>query len=186
MQSFIRLFASFIPWSVLSWVMKTGLLVEYKVAVWLVLVLFMLGINFRLLTAGDPVAFSNIGAFIFIFINFFTLKIRFLMIHPAAVCYGVMATAVFLSVLLQRPFTINYVGVSVPEEKKRHPVFRQINYVISLVWGGVFIVNATVNYFYHYSVATRIFSLCVVISGILASGYITGAMRRYYRRKSAG
>ncbi|MCS3429893.1 hypothetical protein [Klebsiella sp. BIGb0407] len=184
MQNFIRLFASFVPWSVLAWVMKTHIELEYKTIIWLALVTFMVCLNFRFLKLGDPVAFSNIGCFIFIFINYFTFHLDFPMQHPATLCYGLLLSAALVSVALKRPFTINYVGDNIPEEKKKHPVFISINQIITIVWFLVFIVNAVINYFFVYTIEIRMLSFLVIVIGMLASSYLPGVMRKYYRNKS--
>lgn len=184
MQSFIRLFASFIPWTIFAWIMKTDIQLGNKIFIWLVLLTFMLWVNHRFLKVGDPIALSNIGTFIFIFINFFTFHIEFPMRHPATVCYGLMASSALLSILFEKPFTINYVGNDIPDEKKKHPVFIHINQVITFVWVSVFSVNATINFFFGYTVEVRVFSFFVIIIGIVASDYIPKIMRKYYRKQS--
>lgn len=184
MQNFIRLFASFIPWSVLGWIMKNNIQMEYKIITWIFLSVIMIVINLRYLNAGDPVSTSNIFSFIFIFINHFTLKVNLLITHPATVCYCVMAASALLSVILKKPFTIHYAGVSIPQEKRNHPTFMKINNIITTMWLFIFAVNALVNYFFNYTFEVRLVSLGIIVIGIVTSIYIPNIMRRHYRKLS--
>ena len=134
MLNYIRLFASFMPWSILAWVMKTNIELEYKTIIWLLLITFMVCLNFRFLKVGDPVAYSNIGCFIFIFINYFTFRLEFPMQYPATLCYGLLSSAALTSIVLKKPFTINYVGSNIPEEKKKYLVFIFINQIVTIVY----------------------------------------------------
>lgn len=164
--------------------MKTHCELEYKTIIWFILVAVKACLNLRFLKVGDPIAFSNIGCFIFIFINYFTFRLMFPMQHPATLCYGILLSSALASVALKRPFTINYVGSHIPEEKKKHPVFISINQIITVVWSVVFTVNATINYFFVYTIGIRMLSFLVIVIGILTSHYLPGMMRKYYRNQS--
>jgi hypothetical protein len=55
-----------------------------------------------------------------------------------------IALAVFAIVTLaiRKPFTLAYAKDTTPREQWDHPLFMRINYVISAVWAGAFVVSA--------------------------------------------
>lgn len=53
-----------------------------------------------------------------------------------------LVAIVAISMLVRQPFTLQYAREQVPAEVAAHPQFRQVNYVITSVWGLGFLVMA--------------------------------------------
>ncbi|KUI27571.1 hypothetical protein AU196_19505 [Mycobacterium sp. IS-1742] len=53
-----------------------------------------------------------------------------------------LATFAIVTLLIRRPFTLAYAKDTAPPEHWDSPVFLRINYVISAVWAGAFVVSA--------------------------------------------
>ena len=60
----------------------------------------------------------------------------------------VLAAIAFGSSLIGKPFTIQYAKRMVPEERWENKLFIQINYILTNVWGVIFLLGALVNYIY--------------------------------------
>lgn len=59
--------------------------------------------------------------------------------HVATGMYGALFLSAFLPPLLKmEPFTMDYARVMTPEDAWEHPIFLQINRIMSWVWSGIF------------------------------------------------
>lgn len=59
-----------------------------------------------------------------------------------------LAVIVFTSAILKRPFTMQYAKRQVSDEYWQTPLFIQINYILTITWGCIFILTAAVNFLY--------------------------------------
>jgi hypothetical protein len=57
-----------------------------------------------------------------------------------------IALVALLSIIARQPFTIQYARESVPREQWSSPLFLHINYVITWVWTGAFLITALVGW----------------------------------------
>jgi len=57
-----------------------------------------------------------------------------------------LATIAFGSVLIKKPFTIQYAKQKVPETHWNTPLFIEINYILTMIWGAIFLFTALTNY----------------------------------------
>jgi hypothetical protein len=53
-----------------------------------------------------------------------------------------LAAFAIVTLLIRRPFTLAYAKDTTPREQWDNPLFMRINYVISAVWAGAFVVSA--------------------------------------------
>jgi len=70
-----------------------------------------------------------------IFENLWTAK------HMGVIANGVLALFTWFTILIKKPFTLEYAKAETDPSVWKHPVFMQINYVLSATWGGVFSLN---------------------------------------------
>lgn len=183
MNRLLKVVLSFVPWSIYSWVMNTSLSFREKFVLWCLLLIFIVTINRNLLLQGEAITLANILSFVFIFVNYKFDLIPLLARYPASLCYLLLTLVAGGSLILKKPFTMNFAGGSLPEEKKRHKIFYLINRNITLVWLTVFIINCILNFFYSWSLTLRLVSLSLVIVALLASHYFPEIMRDHYRKR---
>src|SRR3990167_162367 len=60
----------------------------------------------------------------------------------------VLAAIALGSALIKKPFTMQYAKLEVAEQYWNGPLFKQINYTLTIMWGIIFLLTALVNYFY--------------------------------------
>lgn len=72
--------------------------------------------------------------------------IHFLEVWAGEMTNIVLAVFVIITIVLRRPFTLAYAKKAAPEEHWNSPLFLKINYVISGVWAGAFVFNATMGF----------------------------------------
>jgi len=58
----------------------------------------------------------------------------------------ILATIAFLSILIKKPFTIQYAKQAVAEAYWNNPLFIEINNILTLIWGLIFLFTALTNY----------------------------------------
>jgi hypothetical protein len=63
------------------------------------------------------------------------------MIWMNVLIYAGLTAVAFGSVLVRRPFTLQYAREMVPEELREHPQFLSVNRFMTGVWGAVFAIN---------------------------------------------
>lgn len=73
-------------------------------------------------------------------------SIDFLEVWAGELTNIVLAVFVIGSIVTRRPFTLAYAKKEAPEEYWDSPLFLKINYVISGVWAGAFVVNAVLGF----------------------------------------
>jgi hypothetical protein len=60
----------------------------------------------------------------------------------------ILAAMAFGSSCIGKPFTIQYAKKIASEDKWNHPLFVQINYILTNIWGLIFLLTGIVNYIY--------------------------------------
>jgi len=91
--------------------------------------------------------------------------------YAQAVAHGSLCLIVFVSVLINRPFTEGYAREQAPREIWDSPAFRAFNRKISLLWGVAFLVG-TLSMVLAGATDSRQFLLRMVIPfGALAAAY---------------
>lgn len=56
--------------------------------------------------------------------------------------WGIFALVAWITILIGRPFTLQYAHEQAPPEIWDHPLFRRLNVFLTLVWCGILTVNA--------------------------------------------
>jgi hypothetical protein len=66
--------------------------------------------------------------------------------HLGVLSNGALAAGTIISVLIKNPFTLEYAKEKTPPERWSSPLFIRTNYIITEVWGVVFLMNVLLNY----------------------------------------
>jgi len=70
------------------------------------------------------------------------LKNLWFIAHMTVLAHGTLCLFTWLSILTRRPFTLDYARQNTPKELWDHPVLVRTCYVVAIVWGVVFALNA--------------------------------------------
>jgi intracellular septation protein A len=85
----------------------------------------------------------------------------------------VLVVVVFGGLLVGRPFTEYYARQTTPREYWGNATFRHINRVLTLVWGGVFVVNALSDLVVRFGGSSDVFTWVLPAIAVVAGIKIT-------------
>lgn len=97
------------------------------------------------LKKGFILSWGTLTFFIFMLIAVVVLKSELAIKYVYVVSHIGLAIIAWTSLILRRPFTIQYAMESVSEDKWRHPLFLKINYILTSVWGVIFLAGLGLN-----------------------------------------
>jgi hypothetical protein len=94
--------------------------------------------------------------------------------------YLTLATASFGSIVAGMPFTLQYARRTVDKALWEHPLFRNVNLIMTAVWGSIFFANLVISglvlvlpeYGWGFQVFTWLFLVSGVVFTVIYPGYI--------------
>lgn len=124
--------------------------------------------------------------FIFMLFMVVILNNQWVEKHTWIFSNGTLALIAWGSLLLGKPFTIQYAKEFVSKEKWNHPMFIEINYCLTRVWGLIFLCGIVLHilkiYYPHFTGWT--FEILTYIPSIFGI-WFTGRFPKWYRKKKA-
>jgi hypothetical protein len=142
-RSLLNLLYGFAPWIVLA-ILPTRSLQQLKVAIVIALILTVV-LNLKYLRKGFVLVW---GALLFCVFNFVVLvllnKVWFA-VHMGLLVNIFLTAIVWISLLINKPFTLQYAREQVDPKRWNSPRFIRINQLMTMVWGVIFLFNMGVN-----------------------------------------
>jgi len=104
----------------------------------------------------------------------FTWPKSFLVHYSLFAATITLALFSFITVVLHRPFTLPYAKIQAPEVYWKHPVFIQVNYWLSAMWGLVFLFYAFVVLLFYLGIGNKLWMLEILptASLVFAIGFM--------------
>lgn len=99
---------------------------------------------------GFILSWGTVLFFLFMFFAVIVFKNTWISQHAWIFSNGTLAFITWFSILIGKPFTIQYAREQVPKDKWNHPVFIRINYILSSVWGIIFLTGIGLHVLYAY------------------------------------
>ncbi len=93
------------------------------------------------LRKGFVLSWGTLIFFIFMFIAVVVFKNQWVAQHAWLFSNGALAAIAWISVIIRKPFTLQYAKEITSPEKWNHPVFIKINDILTMVWGAVFLAG---------------------------------------------
>lgn len=117
--------------------------------------------------------FTLIVLFIMLIIDFSWPK-SFLVHYSLFAATIILALFSFVTLVLHRPFTLSYAKIQAAEVYWKHPVFIQVNYWLSAVWGLVFLFYALVVLLFYLGIGTKLWMMQILptASLVFAIGFM--------------
>ena len=143
-----------------------------------------LAFEIRSLKKGYILSWGTLIFFCFLLISVVIFRNAFIVKHAWVLSNGTLAFIAWFSILINRPFTCQYAREQVPSEHWHSPLFLKINYLLSAVWGCLFLLTLGLNIL-HITVA-NVSGWAYEISTYLpsiAGAWITGWFPDWYKRK---
>jgi hypothetical protein len=138
-MSFFKLLLAFSPWLAFMVIAQEGLFrlqLGLGVALVLSVILGLTGIHRGVILWAGLVFFSFASIAVIGFQDLWTIR------HMAVLANGMLATATWFSVLIRKPFTLDYARAHTDRSLWNDPVFLRTNLILTSVWGTIFTLNA--------------------------------------------
>jgi hypothetical protein len=136
---FLKLILAFAPWLAFLFIAHGSL---FRLEVGLAVALLLsIGMGVARLHRGiilwvGLTFFSGATVAVLVFHDMWTIR------HMGVIASGVLATATWLTVLLRKPFTMDYAREHTPPELWTSPAFLRTNLILTSAWGLTFTCNA--------------------------------------------
>ncbi|MGW7572837.1 hypothetical protein [Streptomyces sp. NPDC054765] len=166
---------SFIPWLVFAGVSSAGwqwgALAALAISVALLIADRAAGLSLdqRLLEYGTIVFFAALGVLAF------ARPDSGLQLYSSALSMGWLALIAWVSIAVQRPFTMAIARRMAPPEVWRTPLFRRINVVLTAAWALSFTLTAIAQTVVSAYELNAIFSIVIQIAGFVLPFHFTAA-----------
>jgi hypothetical protein len=141
----MNILISFLPW-IVFWILSGRVNIEITTSVALALVVILNIHDFM----THSVKILNIGTLIFftgITIISFTRDSSWIEAYSAPVSNGFLFLISLFTIIIRKPFTIQYARQQIDASKWNSPIFYNINIMISLAWCMSFAISGIVWYF---------------------------------------
>src|SRR3989338_2759394 len=125
------------------------------------------------------------------FFYFFALLIFVSLYHSVwlennmwLVSNSMLAAIAFGSTLIKKPFTMQYAKQKVPEIHWNSPLFNEINYILTIIWGVIFLFTALTNYL--HSDALKLHgALYFIVNNIgwIIGAYVSKKFPEYWKKR---
>lgn len=158
----------FLPW-ILYFMIASSTYGGLKLAIILAAVSSLL-IELKYLKKGFILSWVTLAFFAFMLVVVVLFKNAWVMQHAWVLSNGTLALMAWTSMLVRKPFTIQYAKQQVSSDKWAHPLFFKINYCITFVWAMCFSFGFVTNMLELYAAAAHhwIYELCYNIAIVLA------------------
>lgn len=140
--------------------------------------------EWRTLQKGYVLSWGTVLFFLFMTLFAVVLKNSWVINHAWLLANLTLAAIAWISLLIGKPFTLQYAREQVPKLIWNKPGFIKVNQIITAVWGSVFIISA-MPYLFHFGQSTLdkiLYQLCMY--GATAFGiWFTLKFPEWYRSK---
>jgi len=168
------------PWIIFSLILRLGT-IELINITWISFFVLHLTFGWKSLKDFEPLPWVSTLSFLFLFCNSNFEWYYWGMRYGIQICYGMFAITAFLTVVVNKPFTLSRSKLNTPEEFWEHPFFLLINKRISMYWALSFVVNGSVMLLdYQFPWLSLIFTYLVLSSAIVFSDLYPG----YFQAKA--
>lgn len=136
LKAFIQ---SFLPW-ILYFILAGHAQQQLDTAI-IVAAITSIIFEFKGLKKGFILSWGTLLFFIFMFVAVILFKSRWIANYAWIFSNGALALIAWGSILIREPFTIQYAKEQVSKDKWQHPLFIKINYLLTIVWGLIFLMG---------------------------------------------
>lgn len=109
-------------------------------------VICILALGFKNLKKGYLISWVILLTISFTSFSQLIFPISHIQNNPWIIPSFFLSVSGWLSIIVGKPFTIQYSRGMVPREKQNHPAFLRINYTVTSVWSGIFTISFMINF----------------------------------------
>lgn len=139
----LNLIAGFIPWIVFDLLPKTN---QHQAIFAMIFVLiFTLATNYKYIKKFYILPCATVLFFLVAVVTVIVFRINWIVIHTWIATNIMLSLIAWGSILLKKPFTIQYAKEQVPKTHWSHPIFIFINNFLTATWGVIFLLHLLLN-----------------------------------------
>jgi hypothetical protein len=173
----MKIFISFLPW-IVFWVLSGRSSFQTASVASTAVVFFLNFKNIR----NRSIKILDIGTllfFIFLTVISFTSKGQLVDIYASPLSSAALFLITLLSILIRKPFTLQYAREKVDHEKWNSPIFYSINLAISWVWCFSFAISTLTSYIAlnHPSLVDRVIQILAFVGAIKFTSWYPGYIK---------
>lgn len=180
MQIFKDILVTLMPW---IWYIQLVKYIDVKL-VCLICITALVIIGYKYLKKGFVISWATIVCFLVIFTLNLTTNQTFLKEQPWLIANFCFTLIAYTSLILKKPFTMQYAKEYVSSEKWSHPAFMKINVILTSVWLAIFFLSFILRiYVIFYPQWKELISIIVYINTMI--GILFTSMYPKYARSKA-
>ncbi|MGQ3890184.1 hypothetical protein ACQUW5_14295 [Legionella sp. CNM-1927-20] len=178
----VQLILGFLPWILYSSLAGPSLK-QQKIAV-IVALLVVLVLDFKELKKGFVLTWGTLLFFILLLAVIFIYPSPWLESHVSLIANCALALIVWFSLVINKPFTLQYAREQISAEYWQSPLFIRINQIITIAWGICFLILVLVNALPLFSVVLSDW-LYVILSvlPLLLAVWFTSVFPDWYKER---
>lgn len=160
----LQTIVGFLPWIVFA-IIPCNNMTQLSYAVVVCLLLELVG-DYKQLLKGFILSWGTLIFFAFNVIFVTWLKSIWIATHMGIFANTALVVIAWFSLLIGKPFTIQYAKEKTPKERWTSSIFIRINKIMTIFWGCVFIFNTGVNVLrvYYTGVPNWVYSGVLIFS----------------------
>lgn len=139
MKQLLSILLGFLPWIVFAAVSGPSLF-RLNTAIIAALVLVIVT-GSKQLARGFILTWGSLLFFGLILVMVVLLKNLWVISNLDIISHGTLAAIAWLSIVLGKPFVLQYARESVPPERQASPLFFDVCQTLSATWGTIFLIN---------------------------------------------
>lgn len=133
----------FLPW-ILFFILAGKSQMQLDIAIITAAIAFLI-FERRGLRKGFILSWGSLAFFGFMFITVILMENQWVVQHAWIISNGSLFLIAFISILVRKPFTLQYAREQVSSDKWQHPLFIKINYILTWVWALSFLFSLILN-----------------------------------------
>lgn len=164
---------NFMPW-ILFFILMGSSKQQLETAIIVAIIAAFL-FDFKRLKNGFVLNWGTILFFGFIFVAVIIFKNKWIATYSGLLSNGALAMIAWVSILIRKPFTIQYAKETVPSDQWKHPLFIKINYLLTAVWAILFSIGTALPLIllYQPSFSSSIFQIISWLPPVLGIWFTT-------------
>jgi carotenoid cleavage dioxygenase len=183
MKQIFSILLGFLPWIVFGIVSGPSLFrLNAAVIASLALLLIM---GFKQLAKGFVLTWGSLLFFSVTLVMVVLLKNRWFIANLDILAHGTLAAIAWLSILVGKPFVLQYAMQSVPPERQGSPVFYRVCRNLTAIWGAVFLLSTAMSVAKAYGWWADGPGFTAVSLGLIGSGLWLNHWYPQYTRRAA-
>lgn len=136
------------------------------------------------LRKGFVLSWGSVVFFVFMFVNVCVFHNQFIAHYSWIMTNSALVLIAVGSIILGKPFTMQYAREMVSEDKWRHPLFIKINYIMTAFWGVIFLLGIIIHVVrIYYPELGRYTYEFFTYSSIIFGVWFSKNFPRWYRKR---